>query len=295
MQVKNSLVVFASGGLGLKMLEYLQPFVKIVFIATDSKSDEIILFAKKKKINLYVGKPNREELYLELQKIGSKFLFSINYLFILDKKIFQLFEYPINFHGSLLPKYRGRTPHIWAIINDEKHTGITAHFIEEGCDVGDIVFQKKILIDENITGADLLSIYQNEYPNVILKVLEMINEKNVIRLPQNNNEATFFHKRTPKDGQINWEWQKERIYNWVRALCDPYPGAYTYYNKEKIIIDEIKFSNLGFDSIIENGTIISINSNNNPIIKVQNGSIEVTKTRNLLTLFKINTKLENEN
>lgn len=295
MKLNINLVVFASGELGLKMVEYLHSFVKIHFIATDRKSDGIILFANHQKINLFIGKPNKEELYFELHKIDSKILFSINYLFILEKKIFQLFEYPINFHGSLLPKYRGRTPHIWAIINNEKYTGITAHFIEEGCDTGDIVFQKKIFIDENISGAELLIIYQNEYPKVIRKVLEMIIEMNVIRLPQSNLEATIFPKRTPDDGLINWNWQKERIYNWVRALSHPYPGAFTYYRNEKIIIDEIKFSNIGFDSFKENGSIISINQQNNPIVKVQNGAIEIIKKRNPSILFIIDTKFENEN
>lgn len=295
MKQNNKLVVFASGELGLKMIKYLCSFANILFIATDSKSDEIISFAKQKNINLFIGKPNKEELYFELQKIQSKILFSINYIFILDKKIFKLFEYPINFHGSLLPKYRGRTPHIWAIINNEKNTGITAHFIEEGCDEGDIIFQKKISINEHITGADLLKIYEKEYPKIIIKVLEMISEKKVFRLSQNNFEATFFPKRTPEDGLINWNWQKERIYNWVRALSYPYPGAFTFYDNQKIIIDEIEFSNIGFDSYIENGSIISINHQDYPIVKVQNGTIIITKKRNPLIQFKVNKKFENEN
>lgn len=295
MKLNINLVVFASGELGLKMVEYLHSFVNINFIATDRKSDGIILFANHQKINLFIGKPNNEELFIELNKVDSKILFSINYLFILDKKIFQLFEYAINFHGSLLPKYRGRTPHIWAIINNEKYTGITAHFIEEGCDTGDIVFQKNILIEEDITGADLLRIYQNEYPVVITKVLEMINETKILRLPQNHLEATLFPKRTPDDGLINWNWQKERIYNWVRALSYPYPGAFTYYRNEKLIIDKINFSNIGFDTFIENGTIISINQQNNPVVKVQNGAIEIIKKRNPEILFIIDTKFENEN
>ncbi len=294
MKLNINLVVFASGELGLKMVEYLHSFVNINFIATDRKSDKVIFFANHQKINLFIGNPNNEELFIELNKVDSKILFSINYLFILDKKIFQLFEYAINFHGSLLPKYRGRTPHIWAIINNEKYTGITAHFIEEGCDTGDIVFQKNILIDEDITGADLLKIYQKEYPAVIRKVLEMINETKIVRFPQNHLEATLFPKRTPDDGQINWYWQKERIYNWVRAQAHPYPGAFTFYEKEKLIIDEIKFSNIGFDSLTENGTIISINGQN-PIVKVQNGSIEIIKKRNSSIVFKIHTKFENEN
>ena len=62
--------------------------------------------------------------------------FSINYLYLIDEN---LIKYPnkfsINIHGSLLPKYRGRTPHVWSIINGETKTGITVHLIENECDV----------------------------------------------------------------------------------------------------------------------------------------------------------------
>ena len=160
MVFKNNIIVFASGILGHKMLEYLYQIIKIELIATDSNSDCIITFAKKNGLDIFIGKPNKDELVLKLQNKRSNILLSINYLFLLDKKIFQLFEYPINFHGSLLPRYRGRTPHIWAIINNETETGITAHFIHEGCDEGDILFQESIKIENHYTGANLLDIFQ---------------------------------------------------------------------------------------------------------------------------------------
>lgn len=252
-------------------------------------------FCKKNGLDIFIGKPNKDELILKLQNKRSNVLLSINYLFLLDKKIFQLFEYPINFHGSLLPRYRGRTPHIWAIINNETETGITAHFIDEGCDEGDILFQESIKIENHYTGANLLDIFQIEYPKIILKVLAMINDNQVKRIPQVNQIATYFPKRVPEDGLLNWNWQKERILNWIRALCYPYPGAFTYYENEKIIIDEIRFSHFGFDSSIENGTIISVNIINNPIVKVQNGAIEIVKTRNPSSVFFKYKKFENAN
>lgn len=295
MLFNNKIVVFASGNLGLKMLEYLQQISEIEFIATDSKSDGIIEFAIQNRIEYFIGKPSKSDLILKLQNKQSSILLSINYLFLLEKTIFQLFEYPINFHGSLLPKYRGRTPHVWAIINNETETGITAHFIEEGCDVGDIVYQERIKIENYYTGADLLKIFQIEYPKIIFKILENISKGKIVRIPQDNNLATYFPKRVPEDGLLNWNWQKERLYNWIRALSNPYPGAYTFYNNEKLIIDEIKFSDLGFESSIKNGTIISLNENNYPIVKVENGAIEILKTRNTHPNFLKNNLFGNEN
>jgi methionyl-tRNA formyltransferase len=277
------------------MLEYLKQISNIEFIATDSKSKDIIDFAHQESIEIFIGKPNKVELVEKLISKQSKILLSINYLFILNQEIFNIFDFPINFHGSLLPKYRGRTPHVWAIINNEIETGITAHFIEEGCDVGDIVYQERIKIENYYSGADLLNIFQIKYPNIIYKVLDNISNAKFVRIPQDNNAATYFPKRAPEDGLLNWNWQKDRLYNWIRALSNPYPGAFTYYNKEKIIIDEIKFSKIGFDSSITNGTIISLNENNYPIVKVQNGTIEIIKTRNIHTNFLRNNIFDNEN
>lgn len=294
MLIKAKIIVFASGELGFKMLEYLNQISEIEFIATDSNSFGVIEFANNYGIDNFIGKPNKTELLIKLQSKKSNILLSINYLFILEKKVFQLFEYPINFHGSLLPKYRGRTPHVWAIINNEKETGITAHFIEEGCDEGDVIYQKRIKIEDYYTGADLLNVFQIEYPKVISEVLDNIFYGKIVRTPQDNKLATYFPKRVPEDGILDWNWQKERIINWVRALSVPYPGAFSYYNNERIIIDEIKFSNIGFDSSNKNGTIISLNENNNPIVKVQNGALEIVKMRyNPHSCFLINNLFEN--
>ncbi|NQV77217.1 MAG: hypothetical protein HQ490_02550 [Lutibacter sp.] len=292
---KTKIIVFASGNLGIKMLEYLKQISEIEFIAIDSNSEGIIEFATVYGIDKFIGKPNKNELLIKLQSKKSNILLSVNYLFLLEKKVFQLFEYPINFHGSLLPKYRGRTPHVWAIINNETETGISAHFIEEGCDEGDIVYQERIKIEKQYTGADLLNIFQIEYPKVILKVLENISNRRIVRTPQDTTIASYFPKRFPEDGMLDWNWQKERLYNWVRALSKPYPGAYSYYNNERIIIDEIRFSNIGFDFSFKNGTIISLNENNYPIVKVQNGAIEIVKIRYNSPQFLKNNKFENEN
>ena len=92
----------------------------------------------------------------------------------------------------------------------------------------------------------------------------------------------LFGKRTPEDGRINWNWQKERIRNWVRAQSYPYPGAFSFFNNNKIIIDEIKFSSHGFNFKDENGLILKVNPS--IIIKTVNGALEVKKMRNNIEL-----------
>ncbi len=264
-----------SGSLGLNVFkQILNSNYAVNFIFTDSKSTEIIQLANQLEIPVFIGNPRNQRTtdFISNKKIDV--LFSINYLFIIESELIALPEkYAINIHGSLLPKYRGRTPHVWAIINNEKITGITVHLIDNGCDTGDIIYQVKIQIEEHFTGGDLLEIYQKKYPEIILYVLDMIKSGKIKPEKQNHSLATYYGKRTPEDGKINWNWQKERIYNWVRALAIPYPGAFTFFQGGKIIINKIVFSDFGFRDNDPNGLILSTSPN--PIIKTQNGAVEL--------------------
>jgi len=271
--------ILASGNLGLISLKKCIQLFKIEFIATDSNSKEIIDFAAENNIILYRGNPreNKLNVFIQEHNIKTDIIFSINYLFLLDRPFLDNHNFCINFHGSLLPKYRGRTPHIWSIINNEKKTGVTAHLIDENCDTGKIILQHEIIIDEKMTGAIILERYFKIYPEMISSVFEKIMSNSLIFIPQDEKKASYFGKRTPEDGQINWNWQKERIYNWVRAQASPYPGAFTFVNDSKLIIDEIALTDFGFNDEMENGLVLEVNPN--ILIKTPNGVVQVTKYR----------------
>jgi len=269
--------VFVSGNLGYNVLNHLHDKYMVKFVFTDSKSKSIIDFCNTNNIDLFVGNPRNEESNKFYQSKPIEVLISVNYLFLIEKK---LISHPsilaFNLHGSLLPKYRGRTPHVWAIINNETKTGITAHVIDEGCDSGDIIEQFEIEINRKDTGNDILNKYNKQYIPIIDSVLFKIENKTITTQIQNHSHATYFGKRTPEDGEINWVWQKERIYNWVRAQAFPYPGSFTHYNNYKIIIDEIEFSNFGYDNNMPNGLILSVSP---LLVKTTNGVIKINKIR----------------
>jgi methionyl-tRNA formyltransferase len=289
--LNNSVVILASGQLGFHVLNNFDTTWDINAIGTDKNSADVIEFAKSKNIPLFIGNPRGGKLAFFLMNFKSNILFSVNYLFLLEKDSLDLFKFPLNIHGSLLPKYRGRSPHIWAIINNEKKTGITTHIIDNGCDTGKIIFQKEIDISNNDTGYSILQKYFKYYPEIIKNTLEIVSSGKISLITQNEKYATKFGKRTPADGKINWEWQKERIYNWVRALSNPYPGAFTFYKNKRLVIDEIKYCEFGYDSILPNGIILSIKPN--IIVKTPNGLIEIIKFREDYCLdFTINEFLE---
>lgn len=268
-----------SGELGLSTLKHLaQEFIP-QFIFTDKNSDGIIKFATKNEIPIFIGSPRKNDPSSFLQQFKTDVIFSINYLFIVEDNILNHPElYAINLHGSLLPKYRGRTPHVWAIINGEKETGITAHIMEEGCDTGDIVLQEVIPIKITQTGADILNEFKTIYPQMIFNLISQIKNNQLKRIKQDNSKATYFGKRTPADGQINWNWHKERIYNWIRAQAYPYPGAYTVLKDQTITLDQVNFSELGYENDMPNGLILKTDPT--ILVKTPNGVIELTKVRN---------------
>jgi methionyl-tRNA formyltransferase len=274
--MKISLLI--SGGLGLEVLEHLLTSdVKIICVLTNKTSTEIIDRCEAAQIPTFIGNPRNGKGAEFAKQFEIDLILSVNYLFIIEKDLFSLASISCNIHGSLLPKYRGRTPHIWAIINNERKAGITAHLIDEGCDTGDIIRQVEVQIAANDTGADILLKYNKEYLPLVDAVLQDFRNGTVNFTAQDHSKATLFGKRTPEDGLINWNWQKERIRNWVRAQANPYPGAFTYLEKTKIIIDEIVYSDLGFEQSQPNGLVIS----SSPLlVKTPNGVIELKKVRN---------------
>lgn len=273
--------ILASGNLGLSTLEALaQRGLRPIFIFTDKASSGIIDFGRALNLLVFVGNPRRGRASEFLRQVGRRvdLIFSINYLFLIDEDVQ---NFPrlgcLNIHGSLLPKYRGRAPHVWAIINNENVTGITMHFIDSGCDTGKIILQERIDIDKTMTGADVLTKFAALYPEMILTALSMFDNGIPEPREQDDSIATYFGRRSPDDGKIQWSWHRERIYNWVRAQAFPYPGAFSFRGDQKIVIDEISFSARGFRWDDVDGLVLTAGVNAE--IKTPNGAIRIEKNR----------------
>jgi methionyl-tRNA formyltransferase len=268
--------LLASGHLGFIVFKHLLDHYEIKSVLTDKNSADIISLCKERGLPFFAGNPRKGKAISGLVDPQCEVLVSVNYLFLIENDIISLAsKLSVNFHGSLLPKYRGRTPHVWAIINNETETGITAHKIDTGCDTGDILSQIRIPISNIDTGASILAKYQERYPEFVAEVLQSIETGNYSLSPQDEQQATYFGKRTPEDGRIDWSWQRERVYNWIRAQAKPYPGAFTYYNRSKLTVHGALFSSRGYHYTVPNGTILEVRSNS-LIVKTSNGCLELT-------------------
>lgn len=131
----------------------------------------------------------------------------------------------INYHPSLLPKYRGGSAINWAIINGETKTGVTIHYIDEGVDTGPVVLQEAVDVSDDDT---VKTVYFNKlYPlgiRMIAEAVKQIREGSATSTTQDESEASFQPVITPKDTAIDWTKPTRQIFNLIRG-ANPSPGA----------------------------------------------------------------------
>ncbi len=121
----------------------------------------------------------------------------------------------------------------WAIINGESMTGATMFYIDEGIDSGDIIGQGEFPIMEVNDAKDIETKMTQVYLGLLTTYLPLIRLDKVPRVPQNHCQATYTCKRIPSDGLIDWGKMPMQIYNLIRGLTEPYPGAFTYLHDNK--------------------------------------------------------------
>ena len=141
----------------------------------------------------------------------------------------------INVHASLLPKYRGAGPIQWAIMNGESETGITTMQMDESMDTGDILLQKRVLIEPADTAGSLSTKLANVGADLLLETIHRLKESTLTPRPQDHSQATVAPLLKKEDGIINWHSTAAELANKVRGLS-PWPGAYTYLKDSRWII-----------------------------------------------------------
>ncbi|MCP4454089.1 MAG: bifunctional UDP-4-amino-4-deoxy-L-arabinose formyltransferase/UDP-glucuronic acid oxidase ArnA [Planctomycetes bacterium] len=145
----------------------------------------------------------------------------------------------INLHGSLLPKYRGRCPINWVLLNGEKETGVTLHYMTAKPDDGDIIDQQRIAIDDQDTAMTLHRKATGAAEGLLRQVLPLIKTGQAKRRPQDAALASYFGGRRPSDGLINWSDSASQVRNAVRAQTRPYPGAFSYLAQTKCTVWDV--------------------------------------------------------
>ncbi|MEV8419243.1 methionyl-tRNA formyltransferase, partial [Streptomyces niveus] len=140
----------------------------------------------------------------------------------------------LNVHDSLLPKYAGFSPLIWALINGESEVGVTAHLMDDELDAGDIVRQESVPVGPADTATDLFHKTVDLIAPVTIGALGLIAAGQTEFTKQDRSRATFFHKRSAEDIRIDWAWPAEDLERLVRAQSEPYPSAFTFHKGRRL-------------------------------------------------------------
>lgn len=185
---------------------------------------------------------NKIEIFDSLLTLKPDLIVVVAYGKILPKDILKIPALGcINVHGSLLPKYRGAAPVQWAIINGEQTTGITTMYMEEGLDTGDIILKAETKINDDETSEELFDRLSVMGANLLMETLKKIEDNNVTREKQNNEESTYAPMLDKSLSKINWHDSSKKIHNLVRGL-NPWPVAMTNINGKKLKIYRTKIS-----------------------------------------------------
>jgi UDP-4-amino-4-deoxy-L-arabinose formyltransferase / UDP-glucuronic acid dehydrogenase (UDP-4-keto-hexauronic acid decarboxylating) len=173
----------------------------------------------------------------KIKQMAPDVIFSFYYRNMVGKEVLDIPKGGcLNLHGSLLPKYRGRCPINWVLVNGEKETGVTLHYMTPKPDDGDIVAQKRVEIADDDTAKTLADKTVKAAIDLLDEVLPKIKNGTAKRQPQDNSKATYFGGRRPADGEIDWEKSSKEVRNLVRAVGRPYPGAFSFLGTKKCLL-----------------------------------------------------------
>ncbi|MFJ4609917.1 methionyl-tRNA formyltransferase [Streptomyces griseus] len=180
-------------------------------------------------------RPDDEELFERLKEADADIIVANNWRTWIPPRIFGLPRHgTLNVHDSLLPKYAGFSPLIWALINGESEVGVTAHLMDKELDAGDIVRQEAIAVGPTDTATDLFHRTVDLIAPVTIGALDLIASGQTEFTPQDRSRATFFHKRAAEDIRIDWNWPAEDLERLIRAQSAPYPSAFTFHRGRRL-------------------------------------------------------------
>lgn len=243
---KPAILVFAYHDIGYECLDSLiqndEYVLSVITHHNDPKENiwfhSVAELARKFDIPVYTPESvNTPEWIERIRSWAPDLIFSFYYRNMIAEEILNIPHLgAYNMHGSLLPRYRGRAPINWAVLHGEKETGVTLHHMLRRADAGDIVDQEAVPIGPEDTAQDVFNKCVKAARLVLERQMEALAKGTAPRRKQDDTQATYFGQRKPEDGRIDWTQSAEKIYNLVRAVTQPYPGAFTETGGKRLFV-----------------------------------------------------------
>jgi methionyl-tRNA formyltransferase len=179
-----------------------------------------------------------------------------------------------NLHGSLLPRYRGRAPVNWVLVNGETQTGVSLHYMVAKPDAGDLVDQEAVAIDFDETPRTLYAKLEEAAIRVLDRTLPLIKAGEAPHRPLDLAAGSYFGGRRPEDGRLDWARPALSNYYLIRGVTHPYPGAFTTWNGRKLFVWWGKPLESWYDA--PPGTVLTVSADGCSVATVE-GTLLLTK------------------
>ncbi len=297
------ILYFGDGVWAVKSLKHLMEdgHTVLAVVLRNTPSDvTLAAFAKKHKITVVQPQTVNASEFIDWVKSQAPQLnISMSYDQILQQPILQTAPLGfINCHAGKLPFYRGRNVINWAIINNEKEIGLTIHYVDEEIDTGDIILQRSLPIDWHDTYGSVLAKVEEAFPELLSTAVKLIDENKVSPQPQSSIEGTYYGRRIIGDEWIDWNDTSLNIYNKIRAITHPGPGAQTRLDSSVLSIWKASYEPTWQKYIATPGEVVGIVKNRGIKVKTGDSTILVEKVQRqdqdeseVIPQFRIGTRL----
>ena len=236
------------------------------------------LSAREKKIPVYTPQKITTPEWIEtITALKPDLIISVYYRNMISTRILALAPLgAFNMHGSLLPAYRGRAPINWAVLHGETRIGMTLHRMVKSADAGAIVDQEGVEIDSRDTAEAAFRKVLPCAKRVLERQIDLLLAGKANETPQDETKVSYFGGRTPEDGRIHWNHYSKQIFDLIRAVTDPYPGAFTDIGDSRLMVWWAESdSQAARNKRGKAGEILSIKP---LVIATLDGALELTRT-----------------
>lgn len=184
-----------------------------------------------------VEEVNDDRVVDQLAAYDPELLFVVGWSRLVEPRVINLPSVAaLGMHPAPLPRGRGRAPIAWTLIKGLEETALSLFHLAEAADAGDLVGQHPIDVTIDDDAASL-------YDKVVAAGRELTRQYyprfaagEVPAEPQDESQATWWPRRRPEHGRIDWRQSPETVYNWIRGQSHPYPGAFTSLDGERLTV-----------------------------------------------------------
>ena len=239
-------VVFAYSNVGDRCLRVLRARgVEVVLVVTHpDQPGEKLWFARVADTaaelglpTIYADDPKSPELAAAVAQARPDVIFAFYYRAMIPVPVLALApQGAYNLHGSMLPRFRGRAPTNWAVLMGATETGATLHEMVAKPDAGAIVDQQAVPILPDDTAEQVFDKVCVAAEQVLWRSLPTLIAGRAPRLPNDIRQGSYYGGRKPEDGRIDWQQPAAQVYNLVRAVAPPYPGAFTELDGRRLVV-----------------------------------------------------------